>query len=345
MFKQRIGKLLIYNRSQLNFPNLSIIAVCIFIILSTVINTNYLYIAPGSVKNLGSEISVNGETRTGQGGFHITSIISHRAKLFHYLLSNVMPGADLVPMLYTGTQDEQKEFAKNAMEKSKERASEIGQRGETEAVLAGDGAQVVKVMETSDAHEKLIEGDIIVKLNDTPIHDAHQLALKVKQLEIGASIKVNVLRKVDKEKKEKEFQFKLVTHKEHESVPALGIHMETHKKDIDTKHEIDINIKNITGGSGELMFALEIQDRLSEKDLTGGHKIAGTGVLNDYGHILSTGSTKQKVIAAERASMDYFIVPETSSDIAKKYAKNIKIVPVETMGDVKEYLTARELGM
>jgi PDZ domain-containing protein len=91
--------------------------------------------------------------------------------------------------------------------------------------------------------------------------------------------------------------------------------------------------------------------------LANGRKIAGTGTIDKAGHVGEIGGIDKKVIVAHEAGAKIFFAPyikptkqnlkyeidgqtnyQQAVKTAKKYAPNMKIVPVKTFNDALTYL-------
>src|SRR5699024_11578609 len=72
-----------------------------------------------------------------------------------------------------------------------------------------------------------------------------------------------------------------------------------------------VNIKSgdIGGPSAGLMFSLEIYNQLTEKDITKGYNIAGTGAIDSDGNVERIGSIDKKVVAADEEGVEIFFAP------------------------------------
>lgn len=74
--------------------------------------------------------------------------------------------------------------------------------------------------------------------------------------------------------------------------------------------EIHIGLEDIGGPSAGLMFTLGIIDRLTEGDLTGGKRVAGTGTVDlTDDRVGPIGGVTFKAVAAQRAGAQYMLVP------------------------------------
>ncbi|KHE71812.1 hypothetical protein LD39_07855 [Halobacillus sp. BBL2006] len=100
------------------------------------------------------------------------------------------------------------------------------------------------------------------------------------------------------------------------------------------------------------MFSLEIYDQLTEKDITKGYQIAGTGEVNYEGQVGRIGGIDKKVVAASEDGCQIFFAPNedgrkgSNYQVAKETAEEIntdmKVVPVDTFQDALNYLKDME---
>lgn len=97
-----------------------------------------------------------------------------------------------------------------------------------------------------------------------------------------------------------------------------------------------------SGGSGGLMTALAVYNNLTQKDLTNGRKIVGTGTIDAAGNVGLIGGVKYKLIGAVKNNADLFIVPKNNLKEAleykKKYNYKIEIIGVNTFKEAVELL-------
>jgi len=106
------------------------------------------------------------------------------------------------------------------------------------------------------------------------------------------------------------------------------------------KVPLRIDLKKIKGSSGGVMLSLELISRLSNKDLTHGYKIAGSGRITPEGQIYPVSQVSLKIEAAQNEGMDYFIISKNQmSDIDPKCFSNIQIVPVNNLNDAMDFLS------
>ena len=86
--------------------------------------------------------------------------------------------------------------------------------------------------------------------------------------------------------------------------------------------KVTVHTQNIGGPSAGLAMTLGIIDKLNGGRLTGGHVVAATGQIDQYGNITAVGGVAEKTIAVERAGATVFLVPlgDGNYDAAKSKA-------------------------
>lgn len=100
-----------------------------------------------------------------------------------------------------------------------------------------------------------------------------------------------------------------------------------------TAAEAAIEVSSITGPSAGLVFTLELIQQLLGEDLTRGHVVAATGTVTPTGEVGPVGGVRHKVLAAERAGADVFLVPEANAGTAVAAARRLRVIPVRTVSE------------
>lgn len=137
---------------------------------------------------------------------------------------------------------------------------------------------------------------------------------------------------------------------------GIGIILTDNVK-VTAKPKVKVDPGEIGGPSGGLMFSLQIYNQVTGKNLRQGQKIAGTGTVDGDGNVGEIGGIDKKIIAAKRAGATVFFAPyvkpsklllkyeehhmtnyQLAKATAKRYAPNMKVVPVETFSDAVKYL-------
>jgi PDZ domain-containing protein len=97
---------------------------------------------------------------------------------------------------------------------------------------------------------------------------------------------------------------------------------------------IDIKLADVGGPSAGLMFALGLYDKLTPGDLTGGKFVAGTGTIDDDGHVGPIGGVTMKTAGARSQGAQYFLTPKDNcADAAEDAPEGLTLVKVNTIDD------------
>ena len=97
------------------------------------------------------------------------------------------------------------------------------------------------------------------------------------------------------------------------------------------------------GSSGGLMISLAVYNKITEKDITHGKKIVGTGTIDINGNVGPVDGIKYKLLGAIKNRADIFICPqynyEESIELIKQNNYDIDILGVETFDETIDYLS------
>jgi PDZ domain-containing protein len=110
------------------------------------------------------------------------------------------------------------------------------------------------------------------------------------------------------------------------------------------KYDFPVSVKlqlaDVGGPSGGMMFALGIYDKLTPGQLTGGHDIAGTGTIDGDGAVGPIGGIQQKMFGAKNAGAKFFLAPaENCSEVVGHIPPGLQVFKVTNF---KDALTAVE---
>ena len=82
------------------------------------------------------------------------------------------------------------------------------------------------------------------------------------------------------------------------------------KYDYETEIPVEIKMRNKeSGSSGGLMMALAIYNSLTQKDISHGKNIVGTGTIDIEGNVGEIDGIKYKLLGAKKKHADIFFVP------------------------------------
>jgi PDZ domain-containing protein len=106
---------------------------------------------------------------------------------------------------------------------------------------------------------------------------------------------------------------------------------------------VTIHTTDIGGPSAGLAMTLGIIDQLSSGRLTGGHVVAATGTMDQYGDVGDVGGVAQKTVAVENAGATVFFVPPQELATAEsKATPQLHVYAVRNLDQVLRIL--RRLG-
>jgi Lon-like protease len=294
--------------------------------------------APGRARSVLPLIDVDGTTTyESEGRFLLTTVNVGRLGAFEALAAWIDPDAEVIPerdVIAPGQTDEEYErAARSQMDQSKIAAAAVALElltGYPEE--HGPGVIVQDVLPGTPAEGRLFPGDLITHVNGSPLADLAQLreeigaaeheavTMRVRPLEGGSSSTVELR----------------PTRVEGVDRPVIGI-----ASVANFPFDIDIQSGTIGGPSAGLMWALGVIDTLTSEDLTGGDAIAGTGTVDLDGRVGPIGGVRMKVIGAEEAGAEVFLVPNENLAEARGAAEPIELVPVGTVEEARTFLEDR----
>ena len=184
---------------------------------------------------------------------------------------------------------------------------------------------IAEVVADAAASGKLVAADFLVSLNGEAITDLEQLKSIVTGWDESKPIEVVV------DRNGSQVTEMISPTKDSEGNFRMGI-LIGYKYDFPI--EVDLQLGDVGGPSGGMMFALGIIDRLTTEDLTGGLHIAGTGTINQAGEVGPIGGVLQKLYGASRSGATVFLAPaENCAEIAGNVPSGLRVVKIGTLQD------------
>ncbi|WP_229071425.1 PDZ domain-containing protein [Actinoplanes sp. DH11] len=305
----------------------------------------YVVLKPGpTVNTLGSEqgtevIQVKkGDTSTSTGELRLTTVNVQSHVELVWAIQGWLSGSDAVvprELIYPPDQSEKQVQEQNAQEwkQSQTSAETVALRELGYPVLT----YVLKVTDGGAADGKLQAGDRITSVDGTTIERPSQVTDLVRAKPAGTTMAVGYLRG------DKAGSTEITTKAtDGDDTPRLGIEIETKQPN---PFDIEIDLDKIGGPSAGLMFSLGIIDKLKPEDLTGGKVIAGTGTIDDDGNVGPIGGIPQKLVGAEKAGADLFLVPKDNcAEALRSAVPGLPMAEVATVDDALAALTSFTAG-
>jgi PDZ domain-containing protein len=220
---------------------------------------------------------------------------------------------------------------------------EVSQQDAIAAALTQLGYQtprqvyIAEVVANAAASGKLVAADFVLSLNGEAINDLEQLKSIVTSWDESEPLEIVV------DRNGREVTELISPVKDAEGNYRLGI-LVGYKYDFPV--EIKLQLGDVGGPSGGMMFALGIIDRLTPGDLTGGIHVAGTGTITQAGEVGPIGGVVQKLYGAKRSGATVFLAPAANCDeIVGNVPSGLRVVKIETLQDALnalEKLSANE---
>ena len=185
---------------------------------------------------------------------------------------------------------------------------------------------VSTVFESTPASGKLVAGDFIDTVNGTAVFDLDALKAEIQKSD-GSALEVQVSR-------DGQSLALSITPELKDESWVLGVLV---GYNYDFPVDLQLELGNVGGPSGGMMFALGIIDTLTEGSLAGDSHIAGTGTISASGEVGPIGGIRLKMIAAERSGADLFIGPRSNCpQIIGNIPNDLDVVVVESLDQALE---------
>jgi PDZ domain-containing protein len=189
---------------------------------------------------------------------------------------------------------------------------------------------VAEVVADAAASGKLVAGDFVTSINGEEILDIDQLKDIVTSWDEVEPLEIVV----DRSGREVTAQVSPI--KDTEGNFRLGV-LVGYKYDFPV--DVKLQLGEVGGPSGGMMFALGIIDRLTPGNLTGGLHIAGTGTIAESGEVGPIGGVVQKLYGAKRAGATVFLAPADNCDeIIGNVPSGLRVVKIEKLQDALDAL-------
>lgn len=295
---------------------------------------NYYITVGGGISDVSSRIKVN-DNYESKGSFNISFVKQLNATVATYALSYIIPTWE-------------REDANNYKYDESESLEDIEFRGDIDLKTANGNATYwaytlakkkikersskLYVISTFKEYDTTLKvQDEILSIDNLHYETVEEYKKYMQTKKEGDLVSINVIR----DKKEQIIKAKL--HKK-ENQLILGVALQ-YVKEYEENPKVAIKFKNSESGpSGGLITTLEIYNQLTKKDLTKGYKIAGTGTIEADGTIGEIGGVEHKLLGAEKAKADFFLVPSNENyQNALKYKKakklKVKLIKVNNIKD------------
>ncbi len=310
------------------------------------IKVAYYTLSPGPLYDTSDFIHVVGEEQEIEGELFFLTVSLREANVFEYVAAQVNPKVDVAPrqnIRPTGVSPadlRRENLARMNQSKTDAQFVALTKLG-YEPIYIGTGALVIETVPDSAADGVLLADDIIVGIDGNEVAFRSDVIDNLADKEIGDRVALAIERTVEGSDEIESIEVEIVlgVHADDPSKPMVGVLLDNNPPIIEFPVEVDMDSQNIGGPSAGTMFTLEIMNQLTEQDLTGGLRIAGTGTISHDGTVGAIGGVTQKVHAAIDAGATVVFIPAGNYDDAVAAAGDkIIVVRIETIDDALDYL-------
>lgn len=193
---------------------------------------------------------------------------------------------------------------------------------------------VSEVTKDSPSSGKIVAADFVQKVNDVKVKTIEELRHEVNEYDGKTPLVIELIRNGQKK------TFNITPKKDETGAYRIGI-LVGYKYDFPVK--INLELADVGGPSGGMMFALGIYDKLTPGQLTGGKDIAGTGTIDGAGLVGPIGGIQQKMFGAKQAGAQYFLAPKDNcSEVLGHIPAGLQVFKVNDFKDALN--TVEEIG-
>ena len=316
-----------------------------FLILLTTIVFLFYYEFPyviyksGGTINLEDRVVIDKEYEE-KGDLKMSYVTAMKGTAPFIMLSWVLPDWDLIPLKEITNEDSYEDV----LEVGKEYLNE----GIDNAIMAAfqESSYSITITNThnkviylsKDAKTDIVVGDELISVDGNEITNLEELKSYINSKKVGELVEFTILRNGETLQKES------TIYQDGDDL-KVGIAFKT---TYEYRTEIPVTVKmkdNESGSSGGLMMSLAIYNALTEKDLTKGLNIVGTGSINSDGTVEEIDCVKYKVLAAEKNKADIFFCPvenyEEALKVKKRRKLDVEVVKVASLKEAIAYLETK----
>ncbi|MBK0041381.1 MULTISPECIES: SepM family pheromone-processing serine protease [Leuconostoc] len=323
--------------------------------------------SPGEADDLSRFVTIDGKKDTAKGQYRITSVFLTQANGFKFLQTKINPHlsyaseADVTGGESSATFSKVQDFY---MQSAIANAEQVAFNKASKPITTKyRGIYVLSVSKTSHFKKTIKVGDTITAIDGHHYENSDGFIKYLANKKKGTTVTVSYTRD-GKSGQAEGTTIKLPGTKTPEypnGRAGIGIVL-TDNVAVTTTPKVSVDPGQIGGPSGGLMFTLQIYDQLTGDKLANGRNISGTGTMNANGYVGEIGGIDKKIMAAKAAGSTVFFAPYIkptkellkyeeqhktnymlARDTAKKYAPNLKVIPVQTFDDAVNYLKSGKI--
>jgi PDZ domain-containing protein len=308
---------------------------------AAVVHAPYIMFAPGSATSAEPLIKVpSAQSYESKGEVLFTTVSVIRPTYLETLKGWLQHDVDVAPRkLYYGDQTDAQNRAENVQEMDDSKV--VAARVALEHLgydVKGTGVKLIDVDAASKAAKVLRADDVVVAAGGRKVHDTDDLIAVISAHEPGEVVEMTVERRVAGENEPVRRTVPVTLGRKPGTDDAvIGVLIQTR---MDFPLRLNINSGDVGGPSAGLAWTLALLDRLTPGSITGGHRVAVTGEIDEHGRVLEIGGVGQKAVAARHEGATLFIVPSAEAAQARRSAGSMKVVGVHDLDDALRALAS-----
>jgi len=288
---------------------------------------SYIFL-PNEAHPVAPLVEVKGGKDPKDGGIYFVDVLVRKATLLERVWPGSRDGATVVPadqVKPPGVSDsERRREELQEMKMSQQVAAAVALRSLGYKVVATPiGARIEFADPEAPAGGKLNPGDVVTAVDGKTIHGPSGLRAAIASGGTSRDLRLTVKRG------SKTLEATMRPERGPDGRAVIGV-IVSQAASIKLPFAVKIDTGNVGGPSAGLAFALDVLEEMG-KDVDHGNKVAVTGAIELDGRVGEIGGVKQKTIGVERAGIKVFLVPAgDNAREARKYARNVRIIPVRT---------------
>lgn len=193
---------------------------------------------------------------------------------------------------------------------------------------------ISSVLEDTPASRLLIAGDLVYEAGGVEVTTFDELRSQIQQ-SLGEPMSIVVLRDGQ------ELTLEIVPEFKDDAYVIGAMIGYTYEFPAD----VQLQLGDVGGPSGGLIFALGIIDALTPGSLAGDNHVAGTGTISPSGEVGPIGGIDLKMIAAKQAGATLFLAPiDNCDEVVGAIPAGLDVVAVRDLSEAKSAAEALALG-
>jgi len=294
--------------------------------------TPYRLEAPGKAMPVEPMIVIGkAELYRSEGAFLLPTILSEKATLLYCLYALLNPDAVLLdePRVQPQAQTpgQAREMALSQYLSAVVALEAAGYKLQGEFL----GLRILDVAPNSPNREELRRGDTLIRIGEEELNSFQDFKKALQERPVGEPFSAVVIREGNR------VSISLQTFAV-DNKPMIGVMLRPEVNPSQFPFPIEFRSGSTVGGSGGLVFALEIYNRLTPEDITRGKVVAATGTLDQRGRVGPIGGINFKLSGAAEAGANTILVPAENWSEIRAVPAGLEVIPVANFNDALDAL-------